>query len=301
MRIVPVTQPASQFNVEACNSCEFVWFDAGEFEGLPAAPPPPLTLEQKLPQPAREKLAELTVQHMEEETAKEAERDGPDEWWLQVAGWLGLPVELDNPVEHIPWLTWILSALIVLVSVGSFFNLSAIVQQFGLIPSQADRLGGLTWLTAFFLHGSVLHLAGNIYFLLVFGDNVEEVLGRWNYLLLLVAADLTGNCLHITLDPNSNLPLIGASGGIAGIITFYALQFPRARLSFMMRWWFRYQWFTMPAYGALILWLLLQAVGVAKQIGGFSEVSALAHLGGAAIGLLFWMMLRCRRPALAPA
>src|SRR5207249_4486791 len=116
--------------------------------------------------------------------------------------------------------------------------------------------------TSFFLHGGWVHLLGNLYFLLIFGDNVEDYLGRWRYLLLILLAMIVGDALHVLMDPRSAVPVIGASGGIAGIITFYALKFPRVRLGFLFRFW----WFHMPAYFALIMWVLLQFVGAWLQL-----------------------------------
>jgi membrane associated rhomboid family serine protease len=94
-------------------------------------------------------------------------------------------------------------------------------------------------------------------------------------------------------DPRGEIPCIGASGGISGIITFYALQFPHARLGLFVR----YHWVNFPAWAALVLWAALQAVGVAQQLAGFSNVSALAHMGGAALGLLAWAAWRAKRVA----
>jgi len=107
----------------------------------------------------------------------------------------------------------------------------------------------MTFLTSFFLHADILHLVGNMYLLLAFGGGVEDYLSRKRFGLLLIAATLAGGLGHTILDPHSNIPLIGASGGISGIITFYALQFPRSRLGFFIQ----YRWGTIPVWGAFIL------------------------------------------------
>lgn len=98
--------------------------------------------------------------------------------------------------------------------------------------------------------------------------------------------------MHLLAEPASRIPCIGASGGISGVIVFYALQFPRARLGFLFRCYWRFHWVQMPAWFALLLWLLLQSVTVMMQLGGFSNVAATAHLGGAAAGFLFWLVWR---------
>ncbi|MBI5687226.1 MAG: rhomboid family intramembrane serine protease [Verrucomicrobia bacterium] len=297
MLVVQVLPSGSRFDVDVCKRCQFLWFDKGEFDAMPALPPRPQTLEESLPQKARELVAEVEVRRIRERAQEESfGEEGPDDWWQTVAGFLGLPVELDNPARYTPWLTWSVGAIMVLVTAFSYPHLGEIVDRYGMMASQPWRHGGLTWLTSFFLHGGVLHLFSNLYFLFVFGDNAEETLGWRRFLLLLVAACVAGHALHIALEPRTEWPAVGASGGISGVITFYALQFPRTRLGFCLRWGWRYQWMSMSVVWALAIWVLLQVVGAAEQVAGFSNVSSLAHLGGAVIGLLFWLRLRLNRP-----
>jgi membrane associated rhomboid family serine protease len=167
------------------------------------------------------------------------------------------------------------------------------VQRFGFIPAQATRLSGVTFVTAFFLHSGIIHLVGNMYFLLVFGDNVEDFLRPGRYLALIILAALVGDLFHLAADPRSQIPSIGASGGIAGVIVFYALKFPHIHLAFLMRWgfiWFR--WIRLPAWFALILWIVFQGIGACEQKAGISSVSSFAHLGGALAGLIAWLVWR---------
>ncbi len=98
----------------------------------------------------------------------------------------------------------------------------------------------------------------------------------------------TGDALHIALDPHSPIPSIGASGGISGVVVFYGLQFPQARLVVLMRYLLFWP-LPMRARTALLLWILLQLLGAWMQIAGVSRVSSLAHLGGAGVGMLFWL------------
>jgi len=142
------------------------------------------------------------------------------------------------------------------------------------------------------LHGGILHLIGNMYFFLVFGDNVEDWLGEKRYLLLILFSLLAGDIFHILGDPSSTIPVIGASGGISGIIAYYALKFPHARLGILFGYYFHYDWIKMPAYVMFVIWIVLQMVGVWQQLAGYSNVSSLAHLGGAAVGVIFWYFTR---------
>jgi membrane associated rhomboid family serine protease len=205
-----------------------------------------------------------------------------------------MPVEFDTAGQsRRPWATWTLCFLITFASAFAFTQLHEIVSRFGLIPSEATRMHGLTFLTSFFLHAGIFHLIGNMYFLFVFGDDVENFLRPFRYLLLIALSAFIGDLAHIAVNPNSQIPCIGASGGIAGVITFYALQFPQMRLGFLFRWgWVYFRWIRLPAWFTLVLWILFQMIGAWEQIAGISPVSAVAHLGGAATGLVAWLVWR---------
>jgi membrane associated rhomboid family serine protease/Zn-finger nucleic acid-binding protein len=289
----------AQVEVDVCKRCHFVWFDANEVDTLVPRPPP--VAEPELPQEARELLAiEKVKQIAAAAEGNDFNSAPPDEWWKQVAAFLGMPIEFDAvPHEGTPWFTWMLSATIIAVSAFGFTPLHEIVAQYGLIPAQAARLHGLTFITSFFLHAGIIHLIGNMYFLLVFGDDVENFLRPTRYLVLIALAAFVGDIAHIAIDPRSIKPCIGASGGIAGVITFYALQFPHVRLGFLFSWGFvLFRWIRLPAWFVFILWILFQLVGAWEQKAGISSVSALAHLGGAFTGFVAWLFWRQPAPAL---
>lgn len=288
--------------LDTCRACGVVWFDPREIEALPEG-----TIESS--DATRLRGAEVLALHrLQIQREHDDATSEPDEEWKAIPAMFGFPVETHTSALQIrPWVTWALSALIAVISLLAFGRLEETVDQFGLIPDQAFRLGGLTWITSFFLHAGILHLIGNLYFLLIFGDNVENHLGRWKFLWLIFAADLLGNLVHIVLSPATQIPCIGASGGISGVIVFYALQFPRARLSFLFggfwgihasRW--GLGWWNIPAWGALVLWLLLQTFTLFMELDGSSDVAASAHFGGAIAGLLAWLWLRSnkKRPLL---
>jgi membrane associated rhomboid family serine protease/Zn-finger nucleic acid-binding protein len=289
---VPLSDQA-EIRVDVCRHCHFIWFDAHEVETLIPRQPDPVAPE--LPQKAREVLAIAEVERL----AKQAEGSdldsvAPEESWKQIAGFLGMPVEFDAPEEERrPWATWLLSAAIICASLLAFLNLREVVQRFGLIPAEATRLGGFTFVTSFFLHAGIIHLAGNMYFVLAFGHAVENFLRPLRYLALIALAAFIGDLAHIALDPHSQTPCIGASGGIAGVITFYALNFPRIRLAFLMRWGFVwFHWIRLPAWFVFVLWFVFQIIGTLEQRAGMSSVSSAAHLGGAAFGVLAWLVWR---------
>lgn len=281
--------PDRPMELDACKPCGMVWFDPREFEAVPeGVVVPPAQLDQQ----TREAIALHKVKQIAEQAR--ARDPTPDATWKTIPALFGFPVESEtNPIARWPWATWSLAAMILLFSLWAFADLENAVARFGLIPAEFWRYGGLTSLTAFFLHAGVFHLIGNLYFLLIFGDNVEDYLGRWRSLGLILAATVGGDLLHVLLDPRATVPCIGASGGISGIIAFYALQFPRARLGFLFRTYFwRWHWLQIPAWGAFVLWVLLQIWISVQQRMGISKVSGAAHLGGALIGLLAWWCWR---------
>ena len=284
--------------LDVCRRCHVFWFDPSEFEQVPAmsmvpqaavaAAPGRGTAPAQLPAAAVELLA---VQRARAETARlegAVGTSGPDVWWQWIPGLLGLPVEVGSPVEGVPWATWSLAVLVATVSIIAFADLQQAVDLFGLVPAQATRLFGLTLFSSFFLHGGIVHLAGNLYYLVLFGDNVEDYLGHRRFLLLVALAALVGGIAHVAFDPRSDVPVIGASGGISGLVAFYGFKFPRAKMVFLI--WFR--WMRVPAYGFLAFWLVLQFLTAWQQISGLTSVSALAHLGGAAVGVWFWLIWR---------
>jgi membrane associated rhomboid family serine protease len=265
MTLVDVPRGPRPVALDVCYPCASIWFDAREYEVLKAM--------YGLEEPPKRML---------------------DHKWKWALALLGMPVERQtSAMLHRPWLTWLLAAVIAIVSAWAWFITPWLQYQLCLVPAFAWRMGGLTLLTSFFLHGGFLHLFANLYFMVVFGDNVEDYLGKRRYLILLLAATLAGNFLHIAMDPRSDVPLIGASGGISGLVVFYGLQFPRVRLLFLMRLLFFYP-VRLSASAALLLWFLVQLIGAWKQIAGFSNVSSLAHLGGAAVGLVFWLAWKNR-------
>ena len=283
----------AEINVDVCQHCHFIWFDAHEVDTLVPRQSEPVAPE--LPQKAREMLAIAEVERLSKQAeGPDLDSAAPEESWKQIAAFLGMPVEFDAPEEQRrPWSTWLLSAVIICASLLAFSNLHEVVQRFGLIPAEATRLNGLTFVTSFFLHAGIIHLVGNMYFLLAFGHAVENFLRPVRYLALIAFAAFIGDLAHIALDPRSQIPCIGASGGIAGVITFYALNFPRLRLAFLMRWGFVwFHWIRLPAWFVFVLWFLFQIIGTLEQKAGMSSVSSAAHLGGAAVGVLAWLAWR---------
>lgn len=147
----------------------------------------------------------------------------------------------------------------------------------------------LTYITYSFLHGDIWHLAGNMLFLWVFGDNVEDALGHFRFLLFYVLCAVAGAWLHGFVQPGSNVPLIGASGAVAGIVAAYLILHPRVKVwvLVLMRLPLR-----LPAFIPLLFWIGFQVVMFLAAEGQL--VSWPAHVGGIVAGAVLVMLLRRR-------
>lgn len=155
----------------------------------------------------------------------------------------------------------------------------------------------LPLLTSTFLHGGLLHLLGNMLYLWVFGDNVEDRLGHGGYLLFYLAAGAAGSIAHIISNLQSTIPTIGASGAIAGILGAYLLFFPRARVLTLIPIGFFITTAYVPAPLFLFIWFILQVINVsfAGLTAGAQTVAWWAHIGGFVFGFIFVLLGAIRR------
>jgi membrane associated rhomboid family serine protease len=148
-----------------------------------------------------------------------------------------------------------------------------------------------TLLTCTFLHGSWLHLIGNMWVLWIFGDNVEERFGKLRYLLFYLLSGVLASATHLLLQPSSQVPTVGASGAIAGVMGAYLLLYPHARVLTLIPLGFILQMVVVPAWVFLGLWFLLQVFGTLGG-DGVGGVAWWAHIGGFVAGLVFAALLR---------
>jgi membrane associated rhomboid family serine protease len=166
-------------------------------------------------------------------------------------------------------------------------------------PSQPATL--LTAFTAMFMHGGILHLGGNMLFLWIFGNNVEDAMGRIKYVLFYVLGGLVALALQVVVDPNAAVPTVGASGAIAAVLGGYILLYPRARVLTVI---FIVIFFTiieLPAMLVLGFWFVLQLLAgandLAQPVGhATGGVANFAHIGGFVFGLLAVRLLAKRPP-----
>lgn len=157
--------------------------------------------------------------------------------------------------------------------------------------TQGEMLHGL--LTHMFLHAGALHLAGNMLFLWIFGDNLEEQMGHAGFLLFYLATGLAAAAAQIATDPQSVVPMVGASGAIAGVMGGYLLFFPKARVDVLAIVVILVKMFTVPAWVVLLAWFGLQLFGGWTMMG--SEVAYWAHAGGFIAGVVLAAPVFLRR------
>ncbi|MDH4240356.1 MAG: rhomboid family intramembrane serine protease [Phycisphaerae bacterium] len=290
MAEVPIISREKTEYLDVCTGCHFIFFDPREYEHLPKLP---VVKEPKddLSPKAREVLALARLEILKKDQESEGMGESsPEHWWEIIPAIFGLPIEYNyTSLKNMPFVTWALVAFIAFVNIYFYRDLEEVITNWGLIPAELGRHFGFTFISSFFLHAGLIHLIGNLYFLLVFGDNTEDILGKKNFILLVAIATLAGHIAHIMGDPRATVPCVGASGGISGIMAYYCLRFPKASVGFL--WYYRF-WIRIPVGVMFALWVLSQMLQVFWQVSGFTNVSALAHLGGASIGILFWWLTK---------
>jgi membrane associated rhomboid family serine protease len=219
-----------------------------------------------------------------------------------------LPLKDDNPLRLIRFQYVVLAIVILNVVIflltGPMQGDEALVwveNAFGVVPSElldVQRSGAVglnpvsepvTLITYQFLHGGWLHLIGNMAFLWVFADNVEDAFGHFGFALFYLMCGVVAALTHVFMLPDSHNPLIGASGAVSGVLAAYLLLYPRARVWALL---FFYIPFRIPAWAMLGGWILLQFISLYSEGPEAESVAWWAHIGGFAVGLLFTLVLR---------
>ena len=211
----------------------------------------------------------------------------------------------DSARRSFPMVTYALIALNVLFFLVELNGGDAFIRQWAFIPARfgQDPAGNVgTIFTSMFMHGGWLHLGGNMLYLWIFGDNVEDEFGPIKFLLFYLACGIAAIFAQYVVLPQSNLPNVGASGAIAGVLGGYLLLFPQARVRVLLR----NQIVALPALVVLGLWIVLQVFSGVGSIAPTSQtqdtggVAYMAHVGGFVAGFVLTLLLRDRRQAPSP-
>ena len=221
-----------------------------------------------------------------------------------------LPLKDINPTERTPVITISLIVINVLVYLYQLSIGPRLIAAFGATPYEITRLtdlneiiniGGyqlrhlpgpkpivLTLFTSMFMHGGLLHLGGNMLYLWIFGNNIEDILGPFKYIVFYISCGLIAHALHIVSDPSSLIPTVGASGAISGLLGAYLIAYPRARVLTLMFLFFIIRLAVVPASVIIVFWFVIQLISGFASLGGMhgGGVAWFAHIGGFIAGII---------------
>jgi membrane associated rhomboid family serine protease len=229
-----------------------------------------------------------------------------------------IPLRDANPTRRTPVVTLglIVACFVVFawelgLQATSEASLNAFVTEWGVVPAELLAAWGsgqvvsqetATLVTSQFLHGGWLHLVGNMLYLWIFGNNIEDRLGRIAFLLFYLAGGVIAALAQVAVDPDSSVPLIGASGAIAATLGAYLVLFPGARITTLVFLGFFYQLINVPAIVVLGFWFFLQLLDGIGSLGmeTGAGIAFFAHIGGFVAGAAVGWLLRVggRTPAL---
>ena len=208
------------------------------------------------------------------------------------------PVGDDNSQRRTtPVVTFALIGLNVLVFLAELSGGDQFITNWAFVPARFSEDPGanvVTLFSAMFMHGGWLHLFGNMLFLWIFGDNVEDRFGHGKFLIFYLLAGLAATFSQYWVSPESGIPNVGASGAIAGVLGAYILLFPQSRVNVLLG----RQIVAMPAFAVLGMWIVLQLVSGVGTIAATDEsaggIAYMAHIGGFVSGLLMTFLFRGR-------
>lgn len=213
-----------------------------------------------------------------------------------------IPLKDDNPTSRIPYVTILFIALNAVVFFYQMFSpqgLQFFVYKMGAIPYEITHFKALSLMTmesreplprlsppltlivSMFMHGGIFHLVFNMLYLWIFGNNIEDFLGPVRFILFYILSGLGASLTHIVFNPSSQVPMIGASGAIAGILGAYLILYPQARVLTLVFLFFFIRIIAVPAAFVLGIWILIQVL----NIGAGGGVAWFAHIGGFLVGI----------------
>lgn len=191
------------------------------------------------------------------------------------------PLKDDNPSKTVPFVNWIIIAINVIVFVISFGNLEGFANAYGFKPAEFSFFAVFT---SMFLHGGIAHIFGNMWFLYIFGDNVEDFFGHFKYFIFYILSGVAASILHYFLNLGSAIPAVGASGAISGVLGAYIILYPHVRVYVAGYFWHVGK---VSALFMLGMWFLLQLIsGTFSLFGAQSGIAFFAHIGGFIFGAL---------------
>ena len=218
-----------------------------------------------------------------------------------------IPLRDSTPSGAVPYVTIfiiILNSLVFLYEMSLGPQLEQFLSAYGLTPikvTESSRFSGGFWHNAvapmfvsLFMHGGLLHIVGNMWFLWIFGDNIEDRLGHGKFFFFYLLCGIGATLIHVVFHPHSNIPTIGASGAISGVLGAYLVTYPHARVYTLLIIVVLIRFVEIPAFVFLLIWIGFQFVSGASEFGVAQDTAGVAywaHIGGFFVGiLLLWIM-----------
>ena len=196
------------------------------------------------------------------------------------------PYKDDNPRVLFPFVTYGIIGLNILVFWAQFFvyGNERLISTFAFVPYEFKLF---TIFTSMFMHGGLMHIIGNMWFLYIFGDNVESILGHVRFLLFYLFCGIGAAVAQFLIQPDSTTPMVGASGAIAGVLGAYMIKFPKARVHVLAVIFIFISTIVVPAQLVLGLWFLMQLSGGLGSLGFDTTggIAWFAHIGGFIVGI----------------
>jgi len=214
-----------------------------------------------------------------------------------------IPIRDHNPTKSVPLVTTLLILINILVFLLEVSipenNFQSFIFSYGAIPRKITAIReisgyGYTIFTSMFIHGNLLHIAGNMLYLWIFGNNVEDVLGKFRFLIFYLLSGIAAAYTHAISAPESNIPMIGASGAISGVLGAYLLLFPFARVDTLVIFFLFIRVIPLPAVMFLVLWFVYQFIGANFSGGG---IAWFAHIGGFIAGIILIKLMPKKKRA----
>lgn len=221
-----------------------------------------------------------------------------------------IPLRDRNPTRRTPVVTIgiiLANVVVFLIQLSKGTEIEALYFQFGVVPAHiVDAVANLQFgavilplISSMFMHGGWLHIGGNMLYLWIFGDNVEDRLGRIQFLVFYVVCGISASVLHILIEPASQVPTVGASGAISGVLAGYLLLYPKARVVTIIPIFLFLQVTELPALIVLGFWFVMQffygLLSLSKETSGMGGVAWWAHIGGFVTGLVLVFFDNVRR------
>ena len=216
-----------------------------------------------------------------------------------------IPLKDDNPTKTVPYVTWGIICVNVIVFIYMLLLGPAgshqFIRRYSVVPYELlshGRPAGPEYLTTFtsmFVHGGFLHIAGNMLFLYIFGDNIEDYLGHFKYILFYLVCGVASVLAQGLLSGGSKLPMLGASGAISGVLAAYMILYPKAGVWTFFFFLFFWQVIKVPAIFIIGIWIVIQVANgllTLKAAGG--GIAWFAHVGGFLAGVMLILLFRKR-------